>query len=160
MDGTLTFMMTDTPLTLDEMMEKNDKIRLIISMCDHEIAPVVRDLMEGGIETFSSCQSGPGHSFARPIVRISAKHTRDKIQRVLQKAGYTGYYISGWWSSHGDTMKLMFWEVQFWANNVKPGVHLTYANWHAPDEVQSLKYNLYRAMIEYERLENAENSNS
>lgn len=37
---------------------------------DPKIAPIVRLLMEAGIETFESCQGGPGHAFFEPTVRF------------------------------------------------------------------------------------------
>jgi len=37
---------------------------------DAPIAPVVRVLMENGVETFESCQGGPGHAYPEPTVRF------------------------------------------------------------------------------------------
>lgn len=122
-------------------------------MCDHQIAPIVRDLMLGDIRTFTSCQGGPGHSFTAPIVRIEASHTRDKIHRVLQKAGYSGYHINGQWIPKNGKLVLRFWEVEFWVRDPKSNVHLTYGLWAPALEVQTLKNNLYYAMTELEGTE-------
>jgi len=37
---------------------------------DQGIAPAVRILMQAGIETFESCQGGPGHAYPEPTVRF------------------------------------------------------------------------------------------
>lgn len=38
---------------------------------DPGIAPFVEILRNGGIETFESCQGGPGHSYPEPTIRFS-----------------------------------------------------------------------------------------
>lgn len=37
---------------------------------DKRIAPIVRLLAENGVETFESCEGGPGHAFFEPTVRF------------------------------------------------------------------------------------------
>ena len=37
---------------------------------DQGIAPYVEVLIEGGIETFESCQGGEGHAFPEPTIRF------------------------------------------------------------------------------------------
>jgi hypothetical protein len=37
---------------------------------DPEIARAVSILQQGGVETFESCQGGPGHAFPEPTVRF------------------------------------------------------------------------------------------
>lgn len=37
---------------------------------DKGIAPYVEVLIEGGIETFESCQGGEGHSYPEPTIRF------------------------------------------------------------------------------------------
>jgi hypothetical protein len=37
---------------------------------DPRIAPYVRVLQENGIETFDSCEGGPGHAMPEPTVRF------------------------------------------------------------------------------------------
>jgi len=129
-------------------MKKETKIRLITSMCDDQIAPIVHDLMVGDIKTFASCEGGPGHSFTSPIVRVDASHTRDKIHRVLQKAGYDGYNINGQWITEHGKLRLRFWEVEFWVRDPRADVHLTYGLWDPAGEIKRLKINLYHAMVE------------
>lgn len=41
-----------------------------LATIDPQIAPVVRILLQGGVETFESCQGGPGHAFPEPTVRF------------------------------------------------------------------------------------------
>jgi len=40
------------------------------SPLDKGIEPFVRALIEGGVETFESCEGGPGHAFHEPTVRF------------------------------------------------------------------------------------------
>jgi hypothetical protein len=42
----------------------------IESTLDPLIASTVRVLMENGVETFESCQGGPGHCYPEPTVRF------------------------------------------------------------------------------------------
>lgn len=37
---------------------------------DEQIAPYVEILIEGGIETYESCQGGAGHSYPEPTIRF------------------------------------------------------------------------------------------
>ena len=37
---------------------------------DPEIEDIVKILREHGVETYESCQGGPGHSYPRPAVRF------------------------------------------------------------------------------------------
>lgn len=48
---------------------------LVPDLCDYDsidpgIVGALRVLREAGIETFESCQGGPGHAFAEPTVRF------------------------------------------------------------------------------------------
>lgn len=42
----------------------------IAARVDPGIADAVRVLLEAGVETFESCQGGPGHAYAEPTVRF------------------------------------------------------------------------------------------
>ena len=41
---------------------------------DEGILPVVRVLMQNGVETFESCEGGEGHAFHEPTVRFHGNH--------------------------------------------------------------------------------------
>ena len=42
----------------------------IVGCLDPQIAPIVRVLLENGVETFESCQGGEGHAYPEPTVRF------------------------------------------------------------------------------------------
>jgi hypothetical protein len=59
---------------------------------DPEIAPFVQILREAGIETFESCQGGPGHAYLEPTIRFHGH--RDEGFRALAVALQRGLPIS------------------------------------------------------------------
>jgi len=59
---------------------------------DQGIAPAVRILMQAGIETFESCQGGPGHAYAEPTVRFHGQ--RDAGFRALAVALQYGLKVT------------------------------------------------------------------
>jgi hypothetical protein len=59
---------------------------------DPGIARVVHTLRDAGIETFESCEGGPGHSFAEPIVRFHG-HLAEGF-RALSVALATGLPVA------------------------------------------------------------------
>lgn len=58
---------------------------------DPGIAAAVRILMAAGIETFESCQGGPGHCFAAPTVRFRGH--RDQGFHALAVAQANGLLV-------------------------------------------------------------------
>lgn len=81
---------------------------------DPGIALQVRILWKNGIETFESCEGGPGHSFPEPTVRFHGgssegfKALAIALQHGLNVAELRRYYqiISG--EPHGP-----YWEMTF-----------------------------------------------
>ena len=51
---------------------------------DPGIAPYVKTLRAAGIETFESCEGGPGHAFPEPTIRFRGE--RDEGLRALAVA--------------------------------------------------------------------------
>lgn len=93
---------------------------------DPGIAPVVKLLRRKGLNTFASCEGGPGHAFERPTVRIEPDNLFymlpevGDIPLVLSEAGYSGYSIK---EVHAFQNKPTPWtgppglnyiEVEFW----------------------------------------------
>jgi hypothetical protein len=88
---------------------------------DPGIAPYVAVLWTAGIDTYESCQAGPGHSYTEPAVRFHG--TRSEGFRALHVAVQRGLPVSAirrFWSvdrtgePHGP-----YWEMTFRA--VSPG---------------------------------------
>ena len=59
---------------------------------DPGIAEAVAALIEAGVETFESCEGGPGHAFAEPIIRFYGH--RDEGLRALAAAQMNGLRVA------------------------------------------------------------------
>lgn len=59
---------------------------------DPGIAPAVEALRSVGVETFESCQGGPGHAFPEPTVRFHG-HRGDGL-RALAAALEAGFSVA------------------------------------------------------------------
>lgn len=93
---------------------------------DPGISPVVELLRQAGVNTFSSCQGGTGHTFPVPTIRISPIDPNNmqgeikQIAQVLSSAGYSGYYLKRveayqsepepWWPRRQSFIEIEFWE--------------------------------------------------
>jgi len=81
------------------------------------IATAVIALNEAGIETFTSCEGGPGHAFPEPTVRLyGSVETAERAMTIVAQAGlplhevrFTRGYVDGEESPDGP-----FWELVFW----------------------------------------------
>ena len=58
---------------------------------DPGIAEVVRLLREYGVETFESCEGGPGHAFPEPTIRFAGQ--REEGFRALAAALENGFPV-------------------------------------------------------------------
>lgn len=99
----------------------------IINMLDPGIANVVALLRASGIDTFSSCQGGPGHEFNCPTIRIAPPDPLDmetevrRVARVLIETGYGGFYVKTVVAFQNraepwQVDKVSFVEVEFWGD--------------------------------------------
>jgi hypothetical protein len=79
---------------------------------DDYIRDIVITLIKNGVETFQSCQGGPGHSFPRPTVQFEGSTAAafralsvaldnglpvDKLQRVWDWCRSDGSLEGPWW---------------------------------------------------------------
>lgn len=56
-----------------QLEERRQLIRDLLVKLDPGIARAVVILIEAGVETFESCEGGPGHSFPEPTIRFSGR---------------------------------------------------------------------------------------
>ncbi len=70
--------------------DRTESIR--IPGLDSRIAPFVYALRDAGVETFESCQGGPGHAFAEPTVRFHGH--REEGLRALAAALQRGLPVN------------------------------------------------------------------
>ena len=81
---------------------------------DPAIRQTVEILREAGVETFESCQGGPGHAFAEPTVRFHGG--RDEGFRVLAWALQRGLPVNEvrrYWQVVDGEPRGPYWEMTF-----------------------------------------------
>jgi hypothetical protein len=81
---------------------------------DPGIAAYVQVLREAGVETFESCQGGPGHAFPKPTIRFSGQ--REEGFRVLALAlerGFPVRAIRRYWAVNDGEPCGPDWEIVF-----------------------------------------------
>ena len=59
-------MKTDTEIAVQDSLDEKE----LEQSLDPRIAKIVMILRKSGIETFESCEGGPGHSYLEPTVRF------------------------------------------------------------------------------------------
>jgi hypothetical protein len=81
---------------------------------DPGIASAVVVLRGAGVETFESCQGGPGHAYAEPTVRFHGGQPEGF--RALAAAMAAGLRVAGLrrvWPIHDDEPTGPWWELVF-----------------------------------------------
>jgi len=106
-------------------MARPEVMEEIYAELDQEIAWIVMLLRDNGINTFTSCQGGEGHSFSAPTIRIIPTDVNfmqpdvDRIARVLSGAYIGGYYLKQCYSYQSGPQPWgradqHFIEIEFW----------------------------------------------
>lgn len=85
---------------------------------DHEldagIAEIVQVLRAGGVETFESCEGGPGHSFPEPTVRFHGDRSEGyRALTVALRAGIRALDLRRSWPVIEGELTGPFWEITF-----------------------------------------------
>src|SRR5438105_3317363 len=86
-------------------------MRVFSSPLDKGIAAAVHALMDAGIETFESCEGGPGHCYPEPTVRFHGR--REEGFRALAAAMSVGLrvaYLRRIWSIQEGEPTGPWWE--------------------------------------------------
>lgn len=92
----------------------NAAFRRIASHLDPGIAVIVELLLAAGVETFESCEGGPGHAFPEPTVRFYGH--RDEGYRALAVVLQAGIRVSAlrrYWSVIDGEPTGPHWELVF-----------------------------------------------
>lgn len=80
---------------------------------DDGIIKVVRVLRKAGIDTFNSCQGGPGCRFDRSVVWFNGDIDEGfRAEKILMDAGFKVYQIAHFWHTR-QNMKCPYWEISF-----------------------------------------------
>lgn len=83
---------------------------------DKGIARAVKILYQGGVETYESCEGGPGHSYTEPTVRFFGEQSEGfKALAVALQHGLPVKQLNRIWVIQdgepvGPTWELVFWE--------------------------------------------------
>jgi hypothetical protein len=82
---------------------------------DTGIAEFVSILRAAGIETFESCEGGPGHCFPEPTVRFHGHRSEGfRALAVAQQHGLPVAYLRRYWSIDDGEPCGPRWELVFW----------------------------------------------
>ena len=83
---------------------------------DPGIAEYVRVLRENGVETFESCESGPGHVFPEPTVRFAGQIPEGfRALAVALEHGFPVRALRRYWRVSGGEPTGPDWELAFWS---------------------------------------------
>lgn len=84
------------------------------SPLDPGIAPYVLALIDGGVETFESCEGGNGHAYAEPTVRFHGDVSEGfRALSVAQKRGLPVAALRRAWPILDDEPTGPWWELTF-----------------------------------------------
>lgn len=88
--------------------------RVYDSPLDPGIAPTVLILAGAGIETFESCQGGPGHAFPEPTVRFHGDSSEGyRALAIALKAGLPVLGLRRTWPVIDGEPTGPWWELTF-----------------------------------------------
>lgn len=81
---------------------------------DPGIEPIVRTLVDAGIETFESCQGGAGHAYPEPTVRFHGDRSEGfRALAVALQHGLRVLDLRRIWSIQDGEPNGPYWEITF-----------------------------------------------
>jgi len=81
---------------------------------DAGIAETVRVLIEGGVETFESCEGGDGHAYPEPTVRFFGERAAGfRALAVALENGLNPIHLRRVWPIVGGEPTGPWWEIVF-----------------------------------------------
>ena len=81
---------------------------------DDGIMGAVKMLRSAGIETFESCQGGPGHAHHHPVIWFTGDAQEGfRAEQIATEAGYQVYHIAQFWYSRRGVRYGPYWEISF-----------------------------------------------
>jgi hypothetical protein len=95
-------------------MQQDETLDGLATTLDPGIAPVVMTLRRGGIETFESCQGGPGHAYPEPTVRFYGERGEGfKALSVAMAHGLRVLHLRRVWPVIDGEPTGPWWEMVF-----------------------------------------------
>ena len=87
---------------------------LDLSGLDPGIREYVRILRDGGIETFESCEGGPGHCFPEPTVRFHGhRYQGFRAYALADEHELPVASLRRFWSAYRGELEGPHWEITF-----------------------------------------------
>lgn len=84
---------------------------------DKGIAPFVDILLREGVETYESCQGGPGHVFPEPTIRFHGGYAEGfRVYAIATTYGLPVYAIRRLWTVDDGELTGPTWEIVFRAS--------------------------------------------
>ena len=81
---------------------------------DREISYAVKVMREAGIETYESCEGGPGHSFTEPTIRFYGGPSEGlRAVSIALLYGLPVFSLRRFWSVLGEELSGPNWEMTF-----------------------------------------------
>ncbi len=97
-----------------------DTPQVDIAELDHGIRGYVVALWAGAVETFESCQGGPGHSFPEPTVRFHGNAFEGyRAAAVAMNSGLPVLELRRVWDVNELSLEGPRWEMTFRAKAVR-----------------------------------------
>jgi hypothetical protein len=82
---------------------------------DEGVAVYVERLQAAGIETFESCEGGPGHSYSEPVVRFFGDHGEGfRALAVVLASGFPVSDLRRFWQIVNGEPCGPYWELSFY----------------------------------------------
>jgi len=87
---------------------------------DPGIADAVKLLRDAGIETFESCEGGPGHTYVEPAVRFHGERAEGfRALTVAMQGGLNVYTLRRVWRLEDGEPTGPWWELTFKPTKVR-----------------------------------------
>ena len=103
-----------TPLRPDPHALQNARDLQFEPPLDGGIREIVVTLAQNGVETFESCQGGPGHSFPEPTVRFEGESSEGlRALSVALSHGLPVYRLRRAWGVVDGLIHGPWWEMTF-----------------------------------------------
>jgi hypothetical protein len=103
-----------TPLRPDPAKLQLAKDGVFDPPLDPGIRDIVLTLLSNGVETFESCEGGPGHSFPEPTVRFEGGSSEGlKAMAIAMENGLPVFRLRRVWGIIDKAIHGPWWEMTF-----------------------------------------------
>src|SRR4029077_3372315 len=103
-----------TPLRPDPEVVQNARSLIFDPPLDEGIRDAVLTLARAGVETFESCQGGPGHSLPEPTIRFEGQPSEGlRALSVALEYGLPVFHLRRTWGIIDGAIHGPWWEMTF-----------------------------------------------